>query len=518
MNKAKYRGLVLVLGVFFFPFNTSAQVSSAQIDSLVSLVMKKFNVAGLAVGVVQDGKIIHSKGYGYADFDKKTETTEHTNFAIASNSKAFTATAMAILVEEGILKWNDKVKSILPEFEMYNDYVTQNFTIEDLLCHRSGMGLGQGDLMWFPDGSDFKIDDMLTAYRHTVPESAVRTKMEYNNILFFIAGEVIARTSGMSWEAFIAKRIFEPAGMESSVASISRIGNLPLAKPHANMAGELKVLADYEPQVNGGAAGIYANVNDLCNWMMLNLNHGSIGDKKVFTAKTQKEHLWKMQTVTAPNGNPKYNAHFGGYGLGWFLGDMNGNLIVSHSGGMPGMLSKTTLITDKNVGIVILTNTSDDGAMVFSALTNTLLDAFVNVEPTNWIDRYASYYKKNTAFADSVLSSTWSKVDERKAGLHDKKIVGMYHDYWLGNISIENKEDKLILTCTRSPKLTGQLFYYQDATYLVKWDYQDMNADAFVKFELDEKSNPTGFSLEGISPNIDFSFDFDDLNIKRVKS
>ena len=329
---------------------------------------------------------------------------------------------------------------------------------------------------------------------------------------------MIARTSGMSWEAFIAKRIFEPAGMESSVASISRIGNLPLAKPHANMAGELKVLADYEPQVNGGAAGIYANVNDLCNWMMLNLNHGSIGDKKVFTAKTQKEHLWKMQTVTAPNGNPKYNAHFGGYGLGWFLGDMNGNLIVSHSGGMPGMLSKTTLITDKNVGIVILTNTSDDGAMVFSALTNTLLDAFVNVEPTNWIDRYASYYKKNTAFADSVLSSTWSKVDERKAGLHDKKIVGMYHDYWLGNISIENKEDKLILTCTRSPKLTGQLFYYQDATYLVKWDYQDMNADAFVKFELDEKSNPTGFSLEGISPNIDFSFDFDDLNIKRVKS
>lgn len=518
MNKARYTGLALVLGAFFFSFNTSAQVSSTQIDSLVSLAMKKFNVAGVAVGVVQDGQIIHSKGYGYSNFDKKTVATEHTNFAIASNSKAFTATAMAILVEDGKLKWDDKVKSILPEFEMYNDYVTQNFTVEDLLCHRSGMGLGQGDLMWFPDGSDFKIEDMLIAYRHTVPESAVRTKMEYNNILFFIAGEVIARTSGMSWEDFIAKRIFEPAGMESSVTSISRIGNLPLAKAHANTDGKLRVLADYEPQVNGGAAGIYANVNDLCNWMVLNLNHGSLGEKKVFTAKTQKEHLWKIQTVTAPNGNPKYNAHFGGYGLGWFLGDMNGNLVVSHSGGMPGMLSKTTLIADKNVGIVILTNTSDDGAMVFSALTNTLVDAFVDVEPTNWIDRYEAYNKKNTAFADSVLKAAWSKVGSGKAGLYDKKIIGTYNDYWLGDVTIENKGDKLILACTRSPKLTGQLFYYQDATYLVKWDYQDMNADAFVKFELDEKNNTLGFSLEGISPNIDFSFDFDDLHIQRIKS
>lgn len=518
MNKARYRVLALVLAAFFFSFNTSAQVSSAQIDSLVSLAMKKFNVAGVAVGVVQNGAIIHSKGYGYADFDKKTVATEHTNFAIASNSKAFTATAMAILVEEGKLKWDDKVKSILPEFEMYNDYVTQNFTVEDLLCHRSGMGLGQGDLMWFPDGNNFKIEDMLTAYRHTVPESAIRTKMEYNNILFFIAGEVIARTSGMTWEDFVATRIFEPAGMESSVTSISRIGNLPLAKPHSNSGGELKVLADYEPQVNGGAAGIYANVNDLCNWMMLNLNHGSIGDKKVFTAKTQKEHLWKMQTVTAPNGNPKYNAHFGGYGLGWFLGDMNGNLVVSHSGGMPGMLSKTTLIADKNVGIVILTNTSDDGAMVFSALTNTLVDAFVDVEPTDWIGRYEAYNKKNTAFADSVLKAAWSKVNVGEKGLHDKKIIGTYNDYWLGDVTIENKGDKLILACKRTPKLTGQLFYYQDTTYLVKWDYQDMNADAFVKFDFDEKKVATGFSLEGISPNIDFSFDFDDLHIKRVIS
>jgi len=506
--------LVLLFGAFL---PSKAQVTSSQIDSLVDEAMSKFNVAGLAIGVVQDGKIIHSKGYGYTNAATKKSVTENTNFAIASNSKAFTATAMAILVEQGKLKWDTKVKSIIPEFTMYNSYVTDNFTVEDLLSHHSGMGLGQGDLMWFPDGNDFKIEDMLKAFADVTPEAGFRTEMQYNNILFFIAGEVIARVSGMPWEDFIAKEIMEPIGMESSVTSINRIGSLELAKPHTSASGKLVVLPDYAPQVNGAAAGIYANVNDLCNWMMLNLNHGTFGDTTIFHMKTQEDHLWKMQTVTSPNRNPKYNAHFGGYGLGWFLGDLNGNLVVSHSGGMPGMLSKTTLITDKNVGIVILTNTSDDGAMVFSALTNTLVDAFVDVESADWIGKYARYYKNNTAFADSVLQAAWAKVDYKKAGPYDKGITGTYQDSWFGDLVIQEKEGKLMLSCLRSPKLTGELFYYEDFTYLVKWDYQDMNADAFVKFEMNENVKPTGFSLEGISPNIDFSFDFDDLNIQKVK-
>ena len=194
--------LVLLFGAFL---PSKAQVTSSQIDSLVDEAMSKFNVAGLAIGVVQDGKIIHSKGYGYTNAETKKSVTENTNFAIASNSKAFTATAMAILVEQGKLKWDTKVKSIIPEFTMYNSYVTDNFTIKDLLSHHSGMGLGQGDLMWFPDGNDFKIEDMLKAFADVTPEAGFRTEMQYNNILFFIAGEVIARVSGMSWEDFIAK-------------------------------------------------------------------------------------------------------------------------------------------------------------------------------------------------------------------------------------------------------------------------------------------------------------------------
>jgi CubicO group peptidase (beta-lactamase class C family) len=513
----KHKITSILFSILFAASSALAQVTTIQIDSLVAVAMSDFNVAGLAIGVVQDGKIIHSKGYGYANAETKMPVTENTNFAIASNSKAFTATAMAILIEEGKLKWDTKVKSIIPEFTMYNSYVTDNFTIEDLLSHRSGMGLGQGDLMWFPDGSDFKIGDMITAFADVTPESGFRTEMQYNNILFFIAGEVISRVSGMSWEDFIAKKIMEPVGMESSVSSISRIGSLELAKPHTAVGDQITVLSDYAPQANGAAAGIYANVNDLCNWMMLNLNNGTLGDVKVFDAATQKDHLWRLQTVTSASSNPRYNSHFGGYGLGWFLGDVKGNMVASHSGGMPGMLSKTTLITDQNVGIVILTNTSDDGAMVFSALTNTLVDAFVGVESTDWISRYATYYKNNTAFADSVLQATWSRIEANKAGPYSDVITGTYRDSWFGDFTIKEIDDKLVLTCKRSPKLTGQLFYYGDFTYLVKWDYQDMNADAFVKFEMNEKLKPTGFSLEGISPNIDFSFDFDDLDIKRIK-
>jgi CubicO group peptidase (beta-lactamase class C family) len=181
----KYNITSTLFSILFAALSVQAQVTSSQIDSLVSVAMSDFNVAGLAIGVVQDGKIIHSKGYGYANAETKKPVTENTNFAIASNSKAFTATAMAILVEEGKLKWDTKVKSIVPEFAMYNSYVTDNFTIEDLLSHHSGMGLGQGDLMWFPDGNDFKIDDMITAFADVTPESGFRTEMQYNNILFF---------------------------------------------------------------------------------------------------------------------------------------------------------------------------------------------------------------------------------------------------------------------------------------------------------------------------------------------
>ena len=193
-----------------------SQVTSKEIDVIVQNALDNFTVAGVAVAVVKDGKIIHQKGYGLKSIDSKAKVNEHTNFGIASNSKAFTTAALAILVEEGKILWNDKVIDHIPEFKMYNDYVTQNFNIQDLLTHRSGLGLGVGDLMFFPDGSDFTINDIITSFQYFKPQSAFRTKFDYDNLLYMVAGEVINRVSGMSWEQFIKTRIFEPLEMDNS--------------------------------------------------------------------------------------------------------------------------------------------------------------------------------------------------------------------------------------------------------------------------------------------------------------
>lgn len=189
-------------------YHLNAQVTSGFIDSLAESCLKSFNVAGAAIAVVQDGKVIHSKGYGYKNIQSKEPVNEHTNFAIASNTKAFTAAALAILIEEGKLKWEDRVITYIPEFKMYDDYVTKNFNIKDLLTHRSGLGLGVGDLMMFPDGTDFTIKDIATSFQHFKPVSAFRTQYDYDNMLYLVAGEVIARISGKKWHEFLHERSF----------------------------------------------------------------------------------------------------------------------------------------------------------------------------------------------------------------------------------------------------------------------------------------------------------------------
>jgi CubicO group peptidase (beta-lactamase class C family) len=239
----------------------SAQLTSQQIDALVQRAMEKFKVAGVAVAIVKDGKIVHEKGYGVRSISTKLPVDQYTNFQIASNSKAFTTAALSILIDEGKLNWKDKVRTYLPEFKMYNDYVTENFLIEDLLCHRSGLGLGAGDLMDFPDGTDFTIKDKLTVFQHFKPVSDFRTQFDYDNQLYVIAGELIARVSGMTWEKFIQSRILDPLNMTHSFASQEFIKDKTnYATPHSTETGTMRTIAYFHDMINGAAGGIVSNV------------------------------------------------------------------------------------------------------------------------------------------------------------------------------------------------------------------------------------------------------------------
>lgn len=513
--------VLAILAFFLFVGQLAGQITSAEVDKLVAGAMQKFEVAGIAVAIVKDGKIVHKKGYGVKSIETKSPVNEHTNFAIASNSKAFTTAALAILVEEGKLSWTDRVVTHIPEFKMYNEYVTANFNIQDLLTHRSGLGLGVGDLMGFPDGSDFTIHDVVRSFQFFKPQSAFRTQFDYDNLLYWVAGEVIARASGMSWEAFVKTRLLEPLGMDQSFASIEAMKDKSnLASPHSNETGPMRAIPNFVEIINGAAGGIYSNVDDLSLWMLLHLNKGKFGpklEKNLFSEAIQRE-MWRIHTTTEASRNPRYQSHFSGYGLGWGLSDVLGKMSVSHTGGLPGMLSKTLLLPDLNLGIVVLTNTSEGGGGAFSAISQTIMDSYLGLADNGWIDRYFERYQNRLANADSVTTAVWETVKKADdSRLQKADFVGIYQDNWFGNVEVFLKDGQLWFKSLRSPKLTGQMQFYKANAFAIKWAYQDMNADAFAVFSLDEEGRAERIRMKGISPNIDFSFDFQDLDLLRVE-
>ncbi len=508
--------LLLAAGI-----NSGAQITSPEIDTLVNYAMSKFNVAGVAVGVVKDGKVVHLKGYGVKSETNGKPVDEFTDFAIASNSKAFTTVALAILEQEGKLKWTDRVIDHIPEFRMYDPYVTENFNIVDLLTHRSGLGLGMGDLMIFPDGTDFTMEDILKNFQYFKPVSAFRTRFDYDNLLYLVAGELIERVSGMTWEQFVTEKIFKPLEMDHTFASLNDMKDKSnLSLPHANSDSSLVVLKSFHSMVNGAAGGIYSNISDMCKWMTMHLNNGAYGDslENHLVSQVNHEDMWTIHTVMNTESNSRYHSHFAGYGLGWMLKDINGNMSVSHTGGLPGMLSKVIMIPDIGLGVVVLTNTSDDGAGVFASVSQTIVDSYLKLEDFNWVDRYSAYFSMKKNNADSITLKVWQTVDNVKdQPLDTASWTGIYRDKWFGNVEVFKKDGKLLFRSFRSPKLTGRMFFYKANTFAIKWDYKDMNADAFAMFTLDENGKAVGIKMKGISPNIDFSFDFQDLEFKRIE-
>lgn len=496
-----------------------SQLSSPKIDSLMEEALIKLNVAGASIAVVKDGKVIHQKGYGFASVNTKEKVTAYTNFQIASNTKAFTTAALAILVDDGKVKWEDKVRDHIPEFKMYNDYVTDNITIIDLLTHRSGLGLGAGDLTFLPDGADFTVNDLLGMFQHFKPVSPFRTKYNYDNLLYIIAGEIIARVSKMSFAEFIQKRIFIPLQMTASFVGDSTIQPVKsLAAPHSTATGELKTINRFNIGMIGPAGGIYSNVSDMSKWVVAQLNKGRYGNdlKEVLFSTANSNKMWTIQTVLPNYVSERYNTHFNGYGLGWVLNDMRGNLVAMHTGGLPGMLSQVTLVPDIKLGIVVLTNTESGGGSLAFAVTRAIMDSYWGLDDAQWVDNRARNLSRNTTVTDEATKKVWDQVDSVKnTPYKSHDYIGMYEDKWFGRMEVFKKGAELWIRSLRSPKLNGRMFFYDTNTFAIKWEYRDMNCDAFATFTPGKGGKAQSFKMKGISPSIDFSFDFQDLYLER---
>lgn len=520
--KHHFRHIAIVAFVLTLQFHYSQVITSSEIDALVEQTLKTFNVPGIAVGVVKDGKLIHAKGYGVRSLITKEKVDENTFYGIASNSKAFTTAALAMLVDEKKLNWDDKVRKYIPEFTLYDPFVSESFTVRDLVCHRSGLGLGSGDLMMWPDSNSNSVKDIIYNLRYLKPVSDFRTKFEYNNNLFIVAGEVIAKVSGLSWDEFIEKRIMSPLGMNSSAACRARLKDRSnITEPHAPADGTLTVSHVHWSQTADAAGGIYTNITDLSKWVIMQLNKGKYGEglnQRMFSEQQQNE-MWNLQTPIPVAGPGYYNTHFNGYGLGWFVSDVKGYKQVTHTGGLAGIVTQVVLLPELNLGIMVFTNQQVGAA--FQAISNTIKDSYLGMPKKDWIKELNERVQKiNTQAAkiqEEVSKQLEAQQKSKLAKPDPSKFTGKYKDDWFGEIELLiNAKGKMEFKSKNSPRMHGELFYYKANTFVVKWYDRTLDADAFVNFNLDKDGKSTGFALEAYSPLTDFSFDFQDLDIKRI--
>lgn len=499
---------------------TAQPLTTSQIDTLVERSMKTFDVPGIAVAIVKDGKIILEKGYGVTSLNTMQKMNAHTRFGIASNSKAFTTAALGILVDEGKLKWNDRVTDYIPGFKLYAPYVTENFTIRDLLTHRSGMGLGAGDLMIWPDSSTFTLTDIIHNLRYLKQVSDFRTKYDYDNLLYIVAGEVVARVSGMSWEKFIQTKIMDPLQMTESAPNYELLKDKNnVIDPHAPVNGKVQVIHRDWKYVADAAGGIYSSVHDMCKWVTMQMNDGKYGDdlSKQLLEKSTHEEMWTPQTIIPVHGPTPYNTHFASYGLGWFLSDEMGYKVVTHTGGLAGIVTQVTLIPELKLGIIVFTNQQSGAA--FRSITNTIKDSYFGIKGKDWVKQYKELVDKSVSDAKEITDKIWKDIDaaqqKNTANVDFSKYTGTYTDPWFGDVIISEKNGKPWFDSKNSPRLTGEMVYYKGNTFIVKWNDRSMDADAYVMFTLDYQGNPDGIKMKPISPLTDFSFDFQDLDFTR---
>jgi CubicO group peptidase (beta-lactamase class C family) len=513
------RKYFFLLPLFVATLVQSQPLSSRAIDSLVERTLKAFDVPGIAVAVIKDGKVVHSKGYGVRSLATGQPVDENTLFGIASNSKAFTTAALGILVDEGKLNWDDKVRNYIPEFKMHDPYVTEEFTIRDLLTHRSGLGLGAGDLMFFPDSSDFTLKDILHNLQFLKPVSSFRSRYDYDNNMYIVAGEVIARVSGLSWDEFIKTRILQPLRMTHSAPSFDQLPDKSnTIDGHAPVEGKVRVIARSMMKVGHAAGGVNSSIADLSKWVLMQLSNGAYGangTQRIFSDQVHRE-MWTPQTIIRTGAGP-YNTHFASYGFGFGISDVRGYLQISHTGGLEGMVTQITMIPELNLGIIVLTNQQEGGA--FTAITNQIKDAYLGIQGTDRVTEYSA--RRKTALDDEkrLTDSIWREIGiagKMRAKETDLSMYqGSYKDPWFGEVVISIKEGKPWFDSKRSPKLTGEMFPYKGNSFVVKWRDRSMDADAYVIFSLNEEGRATGMTMKAISPLTDFSFDFQDLEFHR---
>ncbi len=495
----------------------------AGFDAHVEQVLKSHGVPGMAIAIVEDGQVVKAKGYGVRRLGAPEAVDADTIFPTGSTGKAFTAAALAILVDEGKLGWDDKVIDHLPDFRMYDAWVTREMTIRDLLVHRSGLGLGAGDLLFIPRSSRSR-GDIVRALRNIQPATSFRSSYAYDNILYIVAGEVIAAASGQDWESFMRDRVFKPAGMADSVSDEKdRFANPNRAQPHARLdprlrgLGKQQVLPEREGlgQVGAPAGGLSSSANDLGRWLQIQLAEGVLpggGDKRLYSAASARA-MWTPQVPIpiAPYPAPitDITPQFSSYALGWNVQDYRGVKVIQHGGAVFGVLTFIVLVPDHKLGISLQINAEDVGVM--RGLGYELLDHYLGFEPRDWVAAFDDWYQQRLEGGLAALKA--GGQDARKPSrpsLPAAGYAGRYADAWYGPITVAEQAGKLRMDFLQTPNMAGELTHWQYDTFRVDWDDRSIEP-AYATFALDAEGKVARMTMKAVSPLADFSYDYQDL-------
>lgn len=486
---------------------SSRAADLAALDAYCQKALKDWNVPGFSLAIVKDGKVLVARGYGVRELNKPEPVTENTLFAIASNSKAFTAGAIAILVNDKKLNWDDRVQQHLPWFQVFDDpWISHEARIDDLLCHRIGFKTFSGDLIWW--NTPYTAEEVVRRARYLKPQFGFRRGYGYSNIMFIAAGEVIAHVSGEPWTQFVRTRILDPLNMTNTALAVAELKTRPdVATPHgADDDGKPCPIAWQAWDSTSAAGGVISSAADLSNWLRLQLNQGEWNGQKFWTA-AQTWKMWSMHnpmafTPGSITNDPNFSLN--GAGLGWFLADYRGEFIVRHGGAYDGMFSHTLMAPKKKIGVVVLSNGMTG---LPGSVANYALDELLGQHERDWS---AENLKKAAEAREKKKKGKSGDAEKRikntKPSLALEKYAGRYGGAMYGDADVTFEKGKLVLKFIPNPDLTADLVHWQHDAFEVKWHKKHAwFGDGKAQFLLNARSEVTEFKMD--VPNEDFWFD-----------
>jgi CubicO group peptidase (beta-lactamase class C family) len=498
----------------------------AGFEARVDRLRQEIGVPGMAIAIVENDRVTLAKGFGVRQLGAPEAVDADTIFPTGSTGKAFTVAALGILVDQGKIGWDDKVIDRLQGFQMYDPWVTREMTVRDLLVHRSGLGLGEGDLLFVPR-TNLSRAESVRRLRYLKPATSFRSGFAYDNVLYMVAGQLIEAVSGETWEKFVAEHVLKPAGMLNSTTDNGvRFATADRAQPHARLNGGPRGIGDQSRlderddlgRTAAPAGGLAISANDMARWLTIQLDDGRLpgGSGRLFS-EAAHEQMWTpvvLEPVTVRPGALKATQPmFNTYALGWDVRDYRGAKIVWHGGAVFGFLSAVVLIPEKHVGFAIEIN-SEDGEII-NGLMFELLDHYLGLPANGWPEKFRAAKRERVADALKAYQAQAAKPAGEGPSLPLERYAGTYADPWYGDIDIGLANGKLTIDFKSTPRMGGTLDHWQYDSFVTRFDDKTIEP-AYVTFGLDADGKVERVTMKPVSPLADFSYDYQDLLFRPV--